>query len=73
MATGCGRKILMLNASHDEVIPKVCTEALWHAFGEPEIVWLDAGHYSAMRFIFDGLTRVTKFFQDNHAQASITK
>ena len=38
-----GRKILMLNASHDEVIPKVCTESLWHAFGEPEIVWLDAG------------------------------
>ncbi len=68
-----GRKILMLNASHDEVIPKVCTESLWHAFGEPEIVWLDAGHYSAMRFIFDGLTRVTKFFQDDHAQASATK
>lgn len=58
-----GRKMLMLNASHDEVIPKACTESLWHAFGEPEIVWMDAGHYSAMRFIFDGLTRVTKFFQ----------
>ncbi len=67
-----GRKILMLNASHDEVIPKACTEALWRAFGEPEIVWMEAGHYSAMRFIFDGLTRVTKFFQPETANASAT-
>ncbi len=60
-----GRKILMLNASHDEVIPKACTESLWRAFGEPEIVWYDAGHYSALRFIFDGLARVTRFFADD--------
>jgi dienelactone hydrolase len=58
-----GRKVLMLNASHDQVIPKACTESLWQAFGRPEIVWYDANHYSAMRFIFDGLGRVTQFFQ----------
>lgn len=58
-----GRRILMLNATHDEVIPRSCTESLWNAFGQPEIVWLKAGHYSAMRFIFDGLARVTQFFQ----------
>ena len=46
-----GRKILMLNASHDEVIPPACTDALWRAFGEPEIVWWDAGHYTAVRYI----------------------
>lgn len=57
-----GRKILMLNARYDEVIPPECTESLWRKLGEPEIVWLDAGHYSAMRFIFDGLNRVTRFF-----------
>lgn len=58
-----GRKVLMLNASHDEVIPRACTESLWRAFGRPEIVWFDAGHYSAMAYIFDGLARVTRFFQ----------
>jgi dienelactone hydrolase len=57
-----GRKVLMLNASHDEVIPKVCTESLWKAFGEPEIYWWDAGHYSALRFIFDGIARTCRFF-----------
>jgi dienelactone hydrolase len=56
------RRILMLNARHDEVIPRRCTESLWRAFGEPEIVWLDAGHYSAVRFMLDGLTRVERFF-----------
>jgi dienelactone hydrolase len=57
-----GRKILMLNAANDEVIPKACTVSLWKAFGEPEIVWWDAGHYTAIRFLFDGLKKATDFF-----------
>jgi dienelactone hydrolase len=57
------KKILMLNARHDEVIPPACTESLWHALGEPEIVWYDAGHISSVRFLLDGLGRVTRFFQ----------
>lgn len=57
-----GRKILMLNAKHDEVVPPECTEALWEAFGKPEIVWWADGHYAA-RFIFEGLSRLTRFFQ----------
>ncbi len=56
-------KILMLNVNHDEIIPKQCTESLWRAFGQPEIVWWDAGHISSGRFVFDGLARVTQFFQ----------
>jgi dienelactone hydrolase len=58
-----GRKVLMLNASHDEIIPKKCTEALWQAFGRPEIHWYDAGHYSAIWHLVDALGRVTDFFQ----------
>lgn len=58
-----GKTVLMLNASHDEIIPRACTDSLWHALGEPEIVWYEAGHISAIRYLFDGLGRVTKFFQ----------
>jgi dienelactone hydrolase len=58
-----GRTILMLNASHDEVIPKKCTEALWQAFGRPQIYWYNAGHYSAIWHIVDAIGRVTDFFQ----------
>jgi hypothetical protein len=31
--------------------------------GEAEIIWMDAGHYSSARLIFESLSRVTRFFQ----------
>jgi len=57
------RRVMMYNALNDEIVPRACTEALWQAFGEPEIVWVDAGHYSVARFIFDALAKATRFFQ----------
>ena len=57
-----GRRILMLNAAEDEVIPRACTESLWQALGQPEIVWWNAGHYSAAQYIFEGLARTVRFF-----------
>jgi dienelactone hydrolase len=67
-----GRKILMLNASRDEVVPPACTKALWRAFGEPEIVWWDAGHYTAVRYLFSGAARAVEFFQAGPAAAQST-
>lgn len=67
-----GKRILMLNARHDEVIPPKCTESLWHALGEPEIFWYEAGHYSALRFIFDGLGRVTRFFRSPPERSALS-
>lgn len=58
-----GRRMFMLNASRDEVIPPACTESLWERAGKPQILWYDAGHYSAIRFIFDALGETTRFFQ----------
>lgn len=57
-----GRKILMLNARQDEVVPPECSEALWNAFGKPPIIWWNAGHYTAARFIFEGIDKTTRFF-----------
>lgn len=56
-------QVLMLNASRDEVVPKTCTESLWESLGRPKIVWWNAGHYSAMAHIFEGLSHATRFFQ----------
>jgi dienelactone hydrolase len=64
-----GRKILMLNASQDEVIPPACTRALWRAFGEPEIIWWEAGHYTAVRYIFSGLAKTVEFFEPENASS----
>jgi dienelactone hydrolase len=57
-----GRRILMMNAEEDEVIPRPCTEALWRAFGEPEIQWYSGGHYSCARHLPHALIRVAEFF-----------
>ena len=60
-----GKRILMLNALSDEIVPKVCTESLWTAFGKPKIVWYDGGHYSVARHIFGALHEVTHFFGES--------
>lgn len=57
-----GRRILMLNARDDEVVPRVCTEALWESFGRPELVWYTGGHYSVARHVFTALHRTGQFF-----------
>lgn len=57
-----GRRILMLNARNDEVIPKPCTESLWESLGKPEIEWYTGGHYSVVRHLFTALHRTSQFF-----------
>jgi dienelactone hydrolase len=57
-----GRKVLMLNAKNDEIIPRQCTDSLWESFGRPPIFWYDCGHYTAVFHITDALNRVADFF-----------
>ena len=53
----------MVNAKNDEVIPREATEALWTSIGKrPELVWLDAGHISAAKFLPGELGRLQLFF-----------
>ena len=59
------RRVLMLNAKDDEVIPRRCTVALWEAAGKPEIVWLEGGHYSVIRHLPAALHRANRFFEKN--------
>ena len=57
-----GKRILMLNAADDELIPRECTDSLWKAFGEPEIQYYSGGHYTVIRHIISALDRVSRFF-----------
>ena len=57
-----GRRILMMNAKDDEVIPKACTESLWKSFGEPKIHWYSGGHYSVAWHMLDALGKTGDFF-----------
>jgi len=55
-------RILMFNAKHDELIPYSCTMKLWQAYGEPEIVWWNTGHYTAIWELPACLVQMSHFF-----------
>lgn len=58
-----GRRVLMVAASNDEIITPSSAKALWESIGrEPELVWLDGGHYTAIRFLPQELVRLDMFF-----------
>ena len=57
-------RCLMINATNDEVIPKKDTEALHQALGSPQIVWLQAGHYSSLTFFPLMQKTVIEFLRD---------
>lgn len=58
------RKMVMINATRDEVIPRECAESLWIASGKPRIIWWDATHYSAAWRLPGGLSEMARFFGD---------
>ena len=64
-----GKRILMLNADHDEVIPRDCTLALWEALGRPEIRWYAGGHYSVIVHLPRALLTVPHFFASDEVLA----
>jgi len=57
-----GKRILMLNATDDDVIPRACTDALWVALGQPEIKWYSGGHFSVAWHLLGALWQVGRFF-----------
>ncbi|GIW92050.1 MAG: hypothetical protein KatS3mg110_0091 [Pirellulaceae bacterium] len=68
-----GRRILMLNAAQDEVIPRACTESLWEAMGKPPIHWYNGGHYSVARFLPHAMARTAEFFEQSAKRPAQTR
>lgn len=59
------RDVLMVAAKNDEIIPPAATIALWESIGkQPELVWLDAGHITAAKFLPGEMGRIAGFFND---------
>lgn len=57
-----GRRVLMIAASKDEIVPPTAAKALWEASGKQQIVWFDAGHYTAILYYANMLEHVVKHF-----------
>jgi dienelactone hydrolase len=66
-----GKRILMLNAADDELIPRACTDSLCQAFGEPEIQYYSGGHYTVIRHLLSALDRVCRFFAATAGAAEV--
>ena len=56
-------RCLMINALNDEIIPRATTDALRVAIGNPKILWLPAGHYSAVTHFVTMQERAMEFLR----------
>jgi dienelactone hydrolase len=57
------RKVLIVAAKNDEIVPPGMAENLWRASGQQRIIWLNAGHYSAILYLASGLKDVVEHFK----------
>jgi dienelactone hydrolase len=58
------RKVIMIGASRDDVVPPEATKRLWEALGRPRIVWYDATHTGAALFLMPALREVIQHFKE---------
>jgi dienelactone hydrolase len=56
------RRLLIIAAKKDEIVPPQMAENLWQATGRQQIIWLNAGHYSAALYLLPGLNMVVEHF-----------
>lgn len=59
-----GRKLLIIAAKKDEIVPPKMAELLWEATGKQKIVWYDCNHYSAVLYIVPALGEVVKHVKE---------
>lgn len=57
------RKLLMVAAKNDEIVPPRMAEDLWNASGRQQIIWLNTGHFSAALFLVTSLGKVVEHFK----------
>jgi dienelactone hydrolase len=55
-----GRRVLMINAKRDEIIPPKCSVLLWEAAGKPKILWYDCTHYGAAIYFVPIMNQVVE-------------
>ena len=61
------RKVLIVGAKFDEIVPPKMAENLWNATGKQRLIWLDSGHYTAAFYVFSSLSHVVEHFRPEPA------
>jgi dienelactone hydrolase len=57
------RKLLMIAASRDDIVPPIAAQKLWEATGKPKIIWLDATHVGAAIYVFHVAGPIVEHFK----------
>ena len=52
------KRLLLIGASRDDVVPPKAMKRLWEATGEPKVLWLDATHVGAAAYAFKAMNAV---------------
>ncbi|OWK38205.1 alpha/beta hydrolase family protein [Fimbriiglobus ruber] len=55
------KRLLLIAASRDDVVPPIAMKRLWEATGKPKIVWLDSTHVGAAFYSFRAMNAVVDF------------
>lgn len=58
------KRLLLIAASRDDVVPPEAMKRLWEATGQPKILWLDATHVGAAAFVFPTMQAVIKHIKE---------
>ncbi|WP_020472533.1 alpha/beta hydrolase [Zavarzinella formosa] len=59
------KRLLMIAASRDDVVPPAAAKTLWEATGKQKIIWLNATHVGAALFLFEATNQIVKFFKED--------
>jgi dienelactone hydrolase len=58
------KKLLLIAASQDDVVPPKAMKQLWEAVGKPEMIWVEATHVGAAGYMFQMMRAVTKHVKE---------
>ena len=57
------RKLLLIGAKRDDVVPPEALERLWEATGRPRILWYDCTHEGAIAYVVPAMQEVLAHFR----------
>ncbi len=56
------RRLLIIAAKRDDIVPPKCTEALWEATGKPRLIWYDCTHVGAVMYFVPAMQHILEHF-----------
>ena len=58
------KRLLLIAASRDDVVPPQAMKSLWESAGKPKLVWVEATHVGAVLHLFQMMRAVTDFVKE---------